>query len=366
MGMAIDVKDNDYIVNVRILNAKKSADSGGLSYQQKVPSTVYEAKGKTILSAISNLNQVVPKEPYFANMKVLILSNNIIEDKLTNIFDYFLRYEESRKEFLTVITKSGKAKSVLELVTPLEPLASINLEYTADLEQQADGSNYFMSFDELYAKTKSKYIDAVLPSVIIKGDLKKGGKDDNISSTKAKTDFYYKGLAIFKGTKVVGYLNHKETIGYNLIRGSFKNGDITFSCNNNNDYASAYLYDGKSTTQVDVKNKRIMVTFNVKAVIGENNCNVDLTKSKNINIFKKQLSKKITKTIKNTVKKVNIEYKSRALGFVEMVYKEDTAYYRKNEKNIDDILSTYELKTKMNIDLKRKGSTVNTTKEEKA
>lgn len=366
MGLSVDMKDSKFSIGAKVLGVKKASESGGLAFQQKIPSTNYTATGKTLANAFSKLNEVMPKEPYVGSMKVLIISQEVIEQDINDLFDYLLRDPESRKEFLTIITKKGEASKALEIVTPIEPITSINLEYEADLAQQSDGITYFMSLDELYAKTKSRYIDAVLPSIIVKGDEDKGIKDSNLSSSKAKADTYYKGLAIFKGSKVVGYLNSTETIGYNIVRGSIKMADITFSCDDKKNYATAALHDGKSDVTIDVKKKTITVSLDMNGYISEDNCKMDLMKPKNIEKFQTMLNKKIGSIVKNTIKKVNVEYQSRALGFVDIVYKNQNSFYKKNEKNIDEILLSYKVKFKSSIHLKRKGSIVNTTKEEKS
>lgn len=365
-AVSIDYKDKKYEVGIQVLNAKKSAANGGTGADQKIDVTVYHATGKNVKEGLSNISKCIPKSIYLSHMKVLILSEKVAKKGLYDIFDYFMREVESRKEFLTVIAKNKKALDYIKIITPIDNVSALSLEENADLIQQGEGYIYFMSFDELYSKTKSKYIDPVLPSVNIKDGTKKGGTDANISSTEPKAKIIFTGNAIIKNHKLAGYLSTVESFGFNILNGTLKNGTINFKCDDKNNYASIKLIDVKSNVDIDVKKSEIIVNLKAKAPVVSFNCKLNLTKPKNMAKVELMAKNKIKNIVKKTIKKANIELNTKALGFVDNIYKNNNKFYRKNKNNLEELISKYKLKYKISLDIKRKGSIINAIKEEKS
>ena len=94
-SIIIDYKDNEYIVNLEILETKKNATK---------TSFFLEGSGKSFEEALINTYTKTPKHIYFNHIYTVVLSNTIIEDKLESIYDFFLIDNDVRKDSIFVIS----------------------------------------------------------------------------------------------------------------------------------------------------------------------------------------------------------------------------------------------------------------------
>ena len=99
-GVSIDKEGDEYELSVLISNSpKNSSDSTNSSESQVV---VYSGKGDSIFSALKQIGLISPKELYFGSFSVLVLSEEVAQNKTLEVIDFFFRYPYTRNEFLLV------------------------------------------------------------------------------------------------------------------------------------------------------------------------------------------------------------------------------------------------------------------------
>ena len=105
-SMIIDYKNNEYVVNLEILETKKDA-----------PKTSFflEGNGNSFEEALINTYAKTPKHLYFNHIFAVVLSKSIAEDKLENIYDFFLIDNDVRKD--TVFVLSNEPDKLLSFKT---------------------------------------------------------------------------------------------------------------------------------------------------------------------------------------------------------------------------------------------------------
>lgn len=97
-GLGLDFSEGQFIVYIQALNFSNIAKlEGGSSLQQAAPIFIGEAKGKTIQSALSILEQNAALPLYYGHVSALLLSKNIIKKKMNSVIEFmgqnpFLRY----------------------------------------------------------------------------------------------------------------------------------------------------------------------------------------------------------------------------------------------------------------------------------
>ena len=152
--------------------------------------------------------------------------------------------------------------------------------------------------------------------------------------------------------KLEDFLNKNETIGYNFLRNQVQEMIIPVKCDDKY-YASISVLKNKTKSNVDYKDNKYEITFNIKtkAVIAEYNCSKDLTDEKTIEELEKLANKKIKKYINSALDKQK-EAKGKFLGLERLIYLDYPDY--KNEE--------YNVKLKVDLELNRKGETRNSSK----
>ena len=93
-SMVIDYKDEEYVVNLEILETKENA-----------PKTSFflEGKGESFEKALIDIYAKTPKHIYFNHMFAVILGESIAKDKLENIYDFFTIDNDVRKDTIFVM-----------------------------------------------------------------------------------------------------------------------------------------------------------------------------------------------------------------------------------------------------------------------
>ena len=123
-AMGIDLENNKYKVTYMIANSKKSDVSAKEGEAQTI---LYNGTGNSISEAINEIYLVSPKVIYIGHLSVLVISEDVARDGVSNVLDYLLRTQESRKKFNIVLTQNSKAEDVLKILSPLETFPSGNI-----------------------------------------------------------------------------------------------------------------------------------------------------------------------------------------------------------------------------------------------
>ena len=96
-SMLIDYENNEYIVNLEILDTNKEVIS---------PSYMLEGRGNTFEEALFNIYRKSTMHIYLHHMQIVVISKCIAEDKIVNLYDYFLRDPDIRKDSYFVISNN--------------------------------------------------------------------------------------------------------------------------------------------------------------------------------------------------------------------------------------------------------------------
>lgn len=359
-GMSIDKEGDEYSVGMLISNAQKIQGSSKEGESQTI---VLEGKGETILEALKDIGLTSPKEIYFRHLLVVVISEEVAQEGLTEILDYLLRDSQSRKTFYMILAKDCKAKDTLKILSPLEAFPSqsiaINIEETYRLQAIMTKVTYNSFLSDLLEPGKDPYVN----SVSIEGSVNKGEKEDNLKQTDPDTSIKMGTAGIFRQDKLIGWTTKDENRGINMINGDVSLMYTVFDYENSP--ISITLPNMNSKIKVKMKNDSpvIQISINGKGLINEINQDLDL---EDPNIIKKieEATEKELKTYTDKAIAIAQKYQSDIFGFGSMIHKEYPNYWKTVKKNWNR-KGFLDLKIEVNIDitLENKGSLEQTIKE---
>ncbi len=318
-GIAIDYDEqNDkFITTFEILNDEKSSDNG--SSQSK--SFYVKGSGKTIAESFNNSALEIPKTPYYAHLKVLVISEKIAKNNSNDIIDYILRYPTISNIFYLAISKEINAQDILRYKTEEDKIVSDEIYNLIDKNELGTNISMKVKFEDFISKLKNKYEDPYVSTISI--------KDDNL-----KLD----GLAIWKNNKMTDILNDKNSQTLTILLGENKNASYRIKCNDEK-YVVINIYNQKIKTDITAKKAKIII--NAEARIIENGCNLNL---KDSNTYKK-LSDKFSKSMnKNGYELIDI-LQNKNSDPLSIAY----SYYKKTKKNLDYKNLKFDINSKINI-----------------
>lgn len=358
-GISIDKKDDKYEVTYLISNAKKAESS---SKEGEPGTTTYNGIGDTVQDAINDLNLKIPFEPYNGHLVVIVISEEIAKEGITQVLDLLARDTESRDFFYILLSKDAKAKEILEIISPLETFPSQTLASDIETSSAKTSLIYKITYNDFLYMILEEGQDPILNSVTILGNQEKGSDEKSLSSTIPKATIKIDTLGIFKDDKLVSWTNDDESRGINLLNNSVENIYVKTECEDN--YIMSYVKDIDSKTNIDLENNTVNVEITGKATLLEVNCNIDLGNPKVIEEIETNIKNKLNEII-NKSENLLKEYKTDVLGYGNKIYKKNPKKWKEIKNDWDNIFKNLEIKTNIKINVENKGSLISTIQGEK-
>ena len=360
-AVAFDKTDDVYELSFLIANSPKAQTS---SKEGEAKTTVYTGKGKTIAEASKDIEQIVPKQIYLGHINVVVISEDIAEDGFLKIADWLLRNPQTRKKFYLLQAKDVSAKNILKIVSPLESFPSQSIATLIESNSETKSIATSITYSNFIAQILEKGNDPVLPSITIKGDVEEGSNEKNLETTEPESYLVLGPLAIYKGDKLEGFSNEKESWAINVLKNEAK--EVNYNVKYQNQDISIETSSLKSDIKI-IDENNIEITISGVGDIYNINNQIDIQNYKEINKIEKTWSKSLKKDLSKVVKKVQSKYKADIFGFGNLIYKNDPKTWEKLEKEWNSkYFPNLNVKIKTNLKISATGSLVKTIKEDKS
>lgn len=358
-GVSIDKKDDKYEVSVLIANSPKG-NTDSTSSESKV--IVFSGVGDSIFEAVKNIGLISPKEIYLNSFSILVISEDVAREGISNAIDLFLRYSSSRNDFNIIISKDTKAKNTLKIMTSITNFPSQNISDNLKSTTNLQGIVKEVTFDDLTSTLLRDGIDATINSIIVIGNIEEGSTTQNLEKSEPETYVKLGNLAIFKEDKLVDWSTHSESVGINLINGNIN--EMYLNIEYEDSYVVVDTTSFSSKVKTKIKNGKPVVDISLEgeAKIIEVSGEVDLEDSEVI----EKLQKKADKLLKSyAYEAIDLSKKNKAdiLGIGLNFYKNHPEYYKKVKKDWDNVLEEVKFNVKSSLTLKNKVAAKNSLEE---
>lgn len=321
-AIGIDYDNNEFKLTAQVMNVKSS--NSGIAEEE---SLIYESTGPTIAKAIRNFSIRYPKNAYLGHLELIVINIEAAEQKLDEIFDYFIRSPEARSSSFVVIAKEQKANEILNPNNenkgnfPIEGLKTVLLDGT-----KRNGTIYDLTFEEFLSFYLKEGIDPLVPLIKIT-------KNKGITASATIIE----EMAPVQHNKVLKTLNQKQSIAYNTINNNYY--DIIVDCKYQDKDFAAIVYNPKSEVNVELKNNKITVNIdiNIESKITEIDSKINLTNKQIQNSLKKEVDKQLKNYITSLIDYCK-ENNSDIIGIGNKIYKNYFKEYPKyKNKNLYEI-----------------------------
>lgn len=333
LGIGIDKKTSDpdkVFMTVQIVKpeALKKASSGNEGQGQE--SKAYwnlENSGSTIFDAIREYTHETNTRLYDAHNEVIIFGKDAAKDGVQKYLDFFQRAQETRPTTEIVVSETT-ASEVLDVMPELDRLPAVNIQKLVKAQENTSQSleATLQEFtNNLLSKTKSP----VAPLVWVTAD----GEKKLLS---------VKGLAVFKGDKMVGELDGNEARGLLWVDGlvktgvidlSYLGGKVSIEIKSAESKVSSHINDGKVSFSIDIKEDGAMVA---------QTCEPNMETIPEMSILENLEQAVIQMEILNTVAKAK-QMNTDIFGFGEDIHKYHPAEWKQMEGSWDKIFPTIQV-----------------------
>lgn len=353
-AVSIDYKDNNFYVIAEVINPIKQQDA---SSSNNSPFVNYNSSSSSLQDAFRKVVLESPRQLYAAQLEIIVLSEEVVNNHLEEVLEYFARDPEARTEIKIIVAKTEDSTKAITLQTLLTSLSSSNIIKSLDLQSKVLGMAYPVTLNELLNMYIDPYLEVVLPSMTLYGNYEIGDEKENITTSSPKAIVKIDGSTITKDNKILGYLDLEESKILNLINGKLKETIIKM-----NYYDGYIIFEPnriKVSRELDIKNNIIKINISGYSKTKEIQSNINLKDPKEVKKLNKALNMELEKKITDTFNSIREKYGTDIFGFQELYYRTNYKYFKENCTNwYEDIYPKIKLEVKANVRLYEKGSTL--------
>ncbi|SMC26959.1 spore germination protein KC [Clostridium acidisoli DSM 12555] len=349
VGVAVD---KDLNTNQIILTCEAIKTSNLKKGESQVSSTTeyVSVKGATIYDAIRNCSKKFDRKIFFSHDKVIIISENLARDGIAPILDAFVRDYETRPLVWLIVAKDKDINETLSVKHGIEAIQGLYLrdiisKEWATSEVQATG------LIDFYKKMLGKGTNPIAGAAEVINDFKNPNGEDS-------REISLSGAAAFKKDKFVGYLNDKETRGYNWITNQVKSGVINVpGITNKSKLIAVEIKRAGSNIKSEMLNGNYIFNINVveEGNIGEVQDTTDVTDPAIQEKIEKEQEEEIKQEIKMAIKKAKEDFKCDIFGFGNVLYRSNPKQWEKVKDSWNDVFIHAEYNINVKATYKKTG-----------
>ncbi|WMT18957.1 Ger(x)C family spore germination protein [Parageobacillus toebii] len=347
VGLGIDqTKNGEIRLTVEIV-VPKSAGGGGQMMggggAGGGETIIRSGTGVTVADAISNLQEKLSRRVFWGHTKVIVFGEKAAKAGIRQHLDFLSRNPEVRLRS-NVLVSEGTAKSVLELVPPIEQSSSEVLRELSESQLLLR-----VTVKDVLQMLSGDAGAAALPMVKIKPP-EEGKKE-------LQPIAFIQRTAIFKEDKMIGDIDDQLTRGVLWLRNEIKEANITIKPKGEKGNITATLI--RAHTELIPKYEKGKWKMIVKATAEDdiilNGTKLDLLNPKYTKMIEKELAKETNKRIRNTLKKVQKEMKADIFGFADTFHRKYPREWNRVKERWEEIFPDVEVVVKTKVYVRRPG-----------
>ncbi|WP_339363627.1 Ger(x)C family spore germination protein [Vallitalea maricola] len=329
------LSESQYLVTYEIVGIE--------SKEGQLKSRVLKDKGDTLYRAIRKIIEKNGKQVYLAHTKILIISEELARQGITEILDYTMRDAEYRPDVHVLITNNCNAEDIFK--NDVTDIASMRLSDTLKNQGKIgtfESSTVWNIIDKI---TKKGFEPAIS---LIKVDKQ------HIGANSVHT---VGGTAVFKASKMVGKLSEDETLYYLFIDNEIKNQPLSMEYYFEDQLGHISLEilsnETKVTPVVNGEELGVNINVNCKVAINELSNQIDILDEKDRIDIEMNAEKDIEEGIVELITHVQKDYNSDIFGFGDLFKRQKNKTWKKVEKDWDNVFPTLKINTNINVKIER-------------
>jgi spore germination protein KC len=339
-GVAID-KNPDGTVHITI-EVVNIAGDGEVVYE---PNYV-ESDGATFFEAARKAIAKEGKKIYWSHAKVAIISEELAREDVTKYLDFLFRDAEAREDTWLLISKEKTAGEILQSKGMLKPMVSFEIDDSMRSQKAISRFPYIELF-EFFDRLFYKQVAPILPAVhLVK---QHGEKTPEVGET-----------AIFKGKKLIGFLNEEDTKSMLWLRDEIKGGlAIIKDVAGTKDDVTLEIYKSKTKLTPVIQDGvlKMKAEIELDVSIGEILGSTDFISSSGKQKLAKASEKQIEEEIKKMYTIVRDQYNADVFGFGRRVEMKMPDVWSQIKNDWDEFFAELELDIKVNVKIRGSATT---------
>ncbi|MDI3279870.1 MAG: Ger(x)C family spore germination protein [Bacillota bacterium] len=374
--------------------ASRGQGGGGDRGSPLPPVWITSVEGESLMDARRRLAEWGPRRDYYAHAEVVVLGEELARQGIAEVLDFLQRHPEVRRTSHLFVAE-GTAQSILQAHPRLDPIPGMAVRSLVRWSPLA-GTAQPVTLQEALCMLFTGRTQLVLPRLALTtaleqppgqakptdaqgGNTSEGGANTSEGSSSdgrrekggkgpAKeagegappkphgSELRLMGGAVFKGDRLVGWLDRRETRGYMWIRGQ-KHGGITIVSPTPAPpgRASIEIIRGRARLVPELVSGRLRMRVQVKEEgnVVESMAPLDFTKAELVRSLERRTATAIRGEIMAALQRAQKEYRSDIFGFGAAVYRRYPGLWRQIEQDWDRIYPDLEVVVEVTSRIRR-------------
>ncbi|MZQ84067.1 Ger(x)C family spore germination protein [Paenibacillus sp. 5J-6] len=353
MALGIDKHDNQIELSAQVANVGEigmgPSTEGGTSVSN------FHVVSPNIYEGLRKMTSLAPRELYLSHLRMLVISEELAREGVRDVLDFFMRNEQMRPDYFVAIARDVQAKEVLSTLTPTEKIPANKLYSSLKTSQNLWAPTLAVHVDEFVANLVALGKEPVLTGLKTNGPIAVSNKENKLKMSDAPVGLIFTQIGVFRGDRLVGWLNEQESKGYNYISGNVKStvGHVALP---DGGEAAIHILRTKSKVTALMKEGKPVFTINLQLEgdVGEVEGSIDLTKSESIYLLEQAMEKKLKEGMEVAVSKAQ-KLESDIFGFGEILHRSDPGTWKQMQSDWPSYFVKSETMFQVDAKLRRTG-----------
>lgn len=339
-GAGVDQVEPEFVVVTEMIKS-----SGGGS-EVKFEPVVMTTKGRSLSAAGRALSNPAGRVVFWPHAYVYLISEEVARQGVLPAIDYVLRSRLMRSTVHVFVTKGCTVEEVFKGKPPFHD--SVSQHLNSIIQMQALLSHFYpqrmWQFNTLLV---SEGIQATLPTV-------------QLVHERGELVPIVGGAAVFKGDKMVGWLDNEENQIFNLLKGLFQRGDFVMDIRIEGElYPITFEIIGNQVQlKPVVEGERAAVEIRVDLQLNATEigaAQINFQEEKLVKDIESQVAHAFNRRIMELIDRIQTELNSDILGFGQLFRRRKPDLWRKHGKEWDTFFPTISASTVVNAEIKLTG-----------
>ncbi|MWC28693.1 Ger(x)C family spore germination protein [Paenibacillus sp. MMS18-CY102] len=214
MALGIDkgTAKEPYRVSFQVANSGVVA-SGSNNTSEASPITMFTSTGVSVFEAIRKTAQKVPRQLFFAHIRLIIIGETMARSGISELFDFFERSRETRMTSLVLVSRGSSAESVLQTLTPLEKLPANAFVGKIKFSSKLWGENLTTAASDVVRMLVSNNRTLLISGVKRYGPSAEAEQKSNVQKSNNYSLIAMSKIGVFRDGKLVQWLDGPDARG---------------------------------------------------------------------------------------------------------------------------------------------------------
>ncbi|MCY1713482.1 Ger(x)C family spore germination protein [Caproiciproducens galactitolivorans] len=284
----------------------------------KIGSKLVESDGNTIYDCVRNIANKAEKKLNFSECKVIIISQDSASQGIAPLMDWFIRDHEPRINVNLIVSKEKTANEILQQKPVTDELISLEIWKTLQRNVTSLGKSPNVELYQAINMLSDNGTALVLPTIKI---------DKLPTSTTLALD----GSAVFKGDKLIGYLDGEETKYLLLIKNQNHGGLLIVNTDTGKVTLEIIDSSTKLTPKVESNQPSMEIEIKTRAILSEDEALTDHDSSNGIKEVQKNAEDTLKNNVTDLIKTVQSQTDSDIFGFGSLYYQNNPEFWKQEK-----------------------------------